>query len=57
MEEKEKSWRESNEVLESFPKEEREVIWADFNGHVDVEVTKRRWQGLVSRKGTWKERW
>ena len=34
MEEKDKFWTDPDEVVESIPKEERLVIWADFNGHV-----------------------
>ncbi|XP_062866594.1 uncharacterized protein LOC134329279, partial [Trichomycterus rosablanca] len=33
-EEKEKFWRDLDEVIESIPKEERVVIGADLNGHV-----------------------
>ena len=34
LEEKERFWRELDEVVESIPREERVVIGADFNGHV-----------------------
>ena len=33
-EENEKFWSELNEMLERNPRDEREVIVADFNGHV-----------------------
>ncbi|KAK3525884.1 hypothetical protein QTP70_010940 [Hemibagrus guttatus] len=35
LEEKERSWSELDEVLQSIPTGERVVIGADFNGHVD----------------------
>ena len=35
MEEKDKFWTDLDEVVESIPKEERVVIGADFNGHVE----------------------
>ena len=50
-------------MIESISREEREVIGADFNGHVGErktgydEVIRMRWACLVSRKGTWKDRW
>ena len=48
-------------MLESIPREERVVFGAlDFNGHGHVGEGKRRddevMAGLVSKKGTWKDR-
>ena len=39
MEEKEKLWSELEEVVKSFPREETQVIGAEFSGQVGEEDT------------------
>ena len=57
LEEKEKFWKEVDEVMQSISGDERVVIGADFNGHVgdvgDVEVMDR----FGIRTGMQKVRW
>ena len=50
MEDKEKFWRELEEVVKSFPKEERVLIGADFTGHVGA-VYRGRGDGRDDVKG------
>lgn len=54
MEEKERIWRELDEVVEIIPREERVVICGDLNGHVGEGNTgdEQAMSSLVSRKGT-----
>ena len=49
MEEKKAFWSESGEMAENFPREQRTVIGAAFDGHVSKR--KRGDKGLMGRFG------